>query len=200
MSKDTNSQKQRLIRLIHVARRELGMEEDSYRQVLMSVAGVSSTSKMTLTQLNAVVEHLKKAGFKVRSKVQGKTQSRPLDQAETSKKIRALWLMLHQLGAVKDPSERALARYVARITSVDALQWLSAEHASQVIETLKRWALRFLPAAVNQVALKVDWQALLETEQASLSQLMINAQRGTFEPLHEAYEALLDALRRHEKR
>ena len=46
--------KQRLIQLIHIARNELGMDEDTYRQMLQGLTGKASTKGMdTTTKLRA---------------------------------------------------------------------------------------------------------------------------------------------------
>ncbi|WP_245934350.1 regulatory protein GemA [Bergeriella denitrificans] len=64
------------------------------------------------------------------------------DMAGQVKKIRALWLELHRLGAVRNPSELALAKFVKRMTGVDYQGWLDVDNASKVIEHLKKWVLR----------------------------------------------------------
>lgn len=129
----------RLIKLIHVARRELRMDDDTYRLMLAGMRGLdgaTSTADLSVPNLLRVLEQLKQKGFKVRPNNKAK---RPLADDEQSKKIRALWLTLHDMGAVRDPSEEALAKYVLRMTKVAALQWLTAAQASQVIENLKQW-------------------------------------------------------------
>ena len=126
--------RQRLIRLIHVAKRDLSMDDDTYRAILQRIGKKASSADLTIPELEKVLEHLKRSGFKVRSKAkpaQAKP-SRPLAQDGESKKIRALWLFLHELGAVKNPSEEALATYVKRIAGVDALQWISGEQAERL--------------------------------------------------------------------
>jgi phage gp16-like protein len=135
-------ERQRLIRLIHVAKRDLAIEEDEYRALLTRCVKKDSTSAMSVPELEKVFHHMKRAGFKVRHKESSKASNRPLADDPQSKKIRALWLSLHQAGAVRNSSEAALAAYVKRITGVDALQWISSEQASRVIETLKQWVNR----------------------------------------------------------
>ena len=98
----TNPNRQRLIRLIHVAKRDLSMDDDTYRAILLRFGKKASSADLTIPELEKVLEHLKRSGFKVRSKAkpaQAKP-SRPLAQDGESKKIRALWLFLHELGAV----------------------------------------------------------------------------------------------------
>lgn len=133
--------KQRLIQLIHIARNDLQMDEDTYRQMLQGLTGKTSTKGMDVTQLNRVMESMKKKGFRV--KPSGKARSGlPLDTHPQSKKLRALWLEMASAGIVRDSSEQALALWVQRETGISALRWLSNEQASNVIEKLKKWQRR----------------------------------------------------------
>lgn len=112
------------------------MDEDTYRAMLLQIGNASSTTEMGISKLEAVLEHLKRCGFKVVPNKAGRLKR--ADDAQ-SKKIRSLWLELHALGEVNDPSEYALSRYVKRITKVDNLNWINSVQASTVIETLKKW-------------------------------------------------------------
>ncbi|EOE1791875.1 TPA: regulatory protein GemA [Citrobacter freundii] len=133
--------KQRLIQLIHIARNDLQMDEDTYRQMLQGLTGKASTKGMDVTQLNRVMESMKKKGFRV--KPSGKARSGlPLDNHPQSKKLRALWLEMASAGIVRDCSEQALVLWVQRETGISALRWLSSEQASNVIEKLKKWQRR----------------------------------------------------------
>lgn len=144
--------RQKLIRLIHVAKRELQMDEATYRTMLLSAGKAESTSAMDVPALKAVLEQAKRGGFKVRAKPGTATAPRPDRRQDTTReavKVRALWLFLHHLGVVRDPSERALAAYVKRIAKVDDMHWAHGDRMLSLIETLKKWAMRFLPAAVR---------------------------------------------------
>jgi phage gp16-like protein len=140
----------RLIKLIHVGRRELNMDDESYRLMLANIPeleGATSSKDLSVPKLKLVLEQLKSKGFKVVPKA-GKTGSAPrktspkmADDAQ-SKLIRHLWLELHNIGAVRDSSEVALNRFVLNRVQVEALQWLSTAQASRVIEHLKQWLKR----------------------------------------------------------
>jgi len=146
--------RQRLIRLIHVAKRDLAMDDDTYRALLVTSTGHDSSSRLSSTELNQVLAHMKRRGFKVRHATHkpkpARKPSRALAQSPQDKKIRALWLSLHKHGIVHDASEAALAAYVKRISGIDALQWLDIDQASRVIETLKQWQDRIDRAAQQQ--------------------------------------------------
>ena len=199
----TNPNRQRLIRLIHVAKRDLSMADDTYRAILERIGKKASSAELTIPELEKVLEHLKRSGFKVRSKSKSAPKpaqakpSRPLAQDLESKKIRALWLFLHELGAVKNPSEEALATYVKRIAGVDALQWISGEQAERLIETMKKWAMRFLPQAVKALVPQVGALELSDVERGQLNAVLNKAfARQTFDPMHSAWESLNDVLKR----
>lgn len=146
----------RLIKLIHVARRELQMLDDDYRMMLANMpalGGRTSSADLSIKGLELVLAALKARGFKIKIKPvkaaapRPRAQSIPLADDPQSKLIRHLWLELHTAGAVRDPSERALAAYVCRIAKIEALQWLNTQQASIVIETLKKWLARTITSA-----------------------------------------------------
>lgn len=138
----TDPTRLRYIKLIHVARREMRMDDETYRLMLSGMTGLdgaTSTADLSVPNLQRVLEQLKQRGFKPRP---NKAGTRPRANDEQSRKIRSLWLELHDLGAVRDPSEEALANFVKSMTKVSALQWLNVAQASRVIEHLKQWQRR----------------------------------------------------------
>ncbi|UVK85196.1 regulatory protein GemA [Pseudomonas sichuanensis] len=141
-AKSPNPNRLRLIKLIHVARRELQMDDDTYRLMLAGIEGLggaTSSAKLSESNLHRVLEVLKSKGFKVRPN--GK-EKRPTAADPSSRKIRSLWLTLRDLGVLRDASEEALVKFVHGQTGAQALQWLTAAQASQVIEELKKWIAR----------------------------------------------------------
>jgi phage gp16-like protein len=150
--KAPSDQRARLIKLIHVAKRELHMDDATYRVMLRASGGADSTASMDVPALDRVLARLRHAGFKVRHKQEppaAPAPSRRLDTSDQARKVRALWLLLHTLGVVHNPSEASLAAYVKRIAGVDDLHWTTSEQINRLIETLKKWAMRYLPA-VNE--------------------------------------------------
>ncbi|ARA75085.1 GemA protein [Pectobacterium brasiliense] len=133
--------KNQLIKLIHIAKRNLQLDDDTYRQLLITVTGKSSTRDMTVPQLDNVLNAMKKRGFKIKAAKKA-SSTRPLDDSPQSRKIRSLWLAMADAGIIRDRSEAALARWVKRETGVDSLQWLNSEQASVIIEKLKQWQRR----------------------------------------------------------
>lgn len=193
-----------LIKLIHVAKRELRMDEPTYRTLLLTAGQRESLSAMDVPAMEAVLERMKRDGFKVRPKASG----RPLAINPGAGKARALWLFLHALGEVRDPSEKAMATYVARIAKVDDLRWargarlVNAEYRERmelVIETLKKWAMRVLPrevAQLRQQVIDLSRARALSAEQVELAQTAmrsLNEGEG-FDKHWQAWDALMGVL------
>lgn len=51
---------------IHIARKQLGMDDDTYRQMLATVTGRRSSKDCSVAELHKVVAHLKQLGFKAK--------------------------------------------------------------------------------------------------------------------------------------
>ena len=145
------AQRARLIKLIHVARRDLDMADDAYRAVVADLtSGKTSSADCSVPQLERIIDHLKKAGFKVRKPKTAKpTETRPMQTDPESRKLRAVWLLLHEIGVTTSNSEASLAAYVKRMAGVDDLRFTRGADKYRVIEGLKAWAARELPAAIT---------------------------------------------------
>jgi len=132
-----------LIKIIHVAKRQLDMDDETYRTMLRRLTNRDSCSFLSMSQLEEVVDHLRGLGFAETParKAKVKANPKPADDPQ-SRKIRSLWLTLRDMGAIKDSSEAALASFARRQTQVERLEWLNNYQAERVIESLKSWIKR----------------------------------------------------------
>jgi phage gp16-like protein len=134
-----------VIKLIHVAKRELAVEEESYRDLLKRVTGKMTCSTMTEAELDKVLTEFRRLGFQKKpkgAKPSRRAGGRAMAMEATARKIRALWLSLWNLGELEDASEAALAAFVQRITGIEALQWIDGAEADKVIDALLGWQRR----------------------------------------------------------
>lgn len=56
--------RKRQLTRIHVARQQLGLDEETYRSLLLRLTGVDSSARMTPVQRNAVITEMVRLGFK----------------------------------------------------------------------------------------------------------------------------------------
>jgi len=137
----------KLVQLIHVAKKDLGLDDDAYRAVLREQTGAETTSHLGIKGLEKVLDHMQARGFVIRARPKGKAaplKREPIhDSDEQIRKIRSLWLELRDMGVLRDSSEAALNNYCARITGIARLDWVpTTTRLSQIIETLKKWVER----------------------------------------------------------
>ncbi|MFC1524645.1 gp16 family protein [Thermodesulfobacteriota bacterium] len=126
---------------IHIAKKELGLSDEEYRDILQHRFKKRSAKDLTHTQVQVLLGVFKLAGWKPKFRsVRGRNVPQATDPQ--SRKIRALWIRLHNIGEVRDPSELALNKFVKRMTKVDFLQWTTPAQKSMVIEALKLWVDR----------------------------------------------------------
>ena len=134
------NKKTKLIQLIHVGKKQLGLDDDLYREVLESCTGKTSSKLLSIPQLESVLTRMKQLGFQVESK--DKAGVKNLADDAQSKLIRHLWLQLHNAGQVRNSSEKALAKFVENKVGVSALQFLSTKNADMIITHLRQWCKR----------------------------------------------------------
>ena len=135
---DRSAQSRRsMLAKIHIARKQLAMDEDDYRQLLFEETGHASAGDCSEAQLSRVIERLKKLGFKPLPKAGKKAATHPM-----ARKARALWISLHHLNVVQNPAEEALEAFARRQLGCTKLNWANQREAYKLIEALKAMALR----------------------------------------------------------
>lgn len=127
------------VAIINIARQQLGIEEAAYRQLLLRVTGEASLRRMTGRQQIAVLDELKRLGFRVKSG--GKTL--PPSTKPYIRLIHALWKSCARLGVIENGSREALRAFCRGILfpgndkiAVDP-DTLGYDNASKVIDALK---------------------------------------------------------------
>lgn len=130
--------RRRALAKIHIAKKELGLSDDIYHDLVRStVPGKESAADLTDGELRMVLDRLAELGWRPRLP---RDSERPLPPMVW--KARELWLQLHRVGAVHNPSWAALGRFAKRMTGVGDLRRLSVKQATRVIEALKQWLER----------------------------------------------------------
>ncbi len=132
-----------MIGKIKVAQKQLRMAQDDYTALLIRVAAVDSSTKASINGLEAIINEMKLLGFvALPAKGSSKPRKAPLVSTPPARKARALWISLHQLGVVRDGSERALEAFVKKQMKIEAFAWANDGQMYKVIEALKNMAER----------------------------------------------------------
>jgi phage gp16-like protein len=141
------SHRRAMLAKIHVAKNQLQLADDDYRQILLDAAGRTSAGDCTEAELERVLKRLSDIGFKPISK---NAQSTRPAQHPVARKARALWISLYHLGAVESPNEKALESFAKRQLKCERLVWADQSQGFKLIEALKAMALRHGWAQVDR--------------------------------------------------
>lgn len=130
---------------IHIAKKDLALDEDDYRQILLEETGRTSAAQCTEGELERVIRRFEGLGWKALGKAgsgaNSTAASRPA-QHPVARKARAMWISLYHLGAVESPNEKALESFARRQLKCERLAWANQRQGASLIEALKAMADR----------------------------------------------------------
>lgn len=124
---------------IHIAKQQLGLDDDDYRAIVQRICGVDSAADADFASHLKLLKEFRRLGWKPKP---AKTAKAPTIKDPQLRRIRWLWLRLIEAGAVQSIEQSALLSYVKRIAGVERLEWLTAAQAHRVIGSLQQWAQR----------------------------------------------------------
>ncbi len=117
---------------IHIAKKELALQDAEYRALLQRVGKVESARDLSEKAAIAVIAEMKRLGWQARA------STRPPAERADIRKIYALWGALHS-----GPLDReGLRAWVKTRFQVSAPEFLKPPQAREAIEQLKAWQKR----------------------------------------------------------
>lgn len=135
------SRRRGMIAKIKVAQKQLGMDDDVYRDVLETATGLRSCKEMEIWQLERVLQKMERLGF---APARGKPERQPLHFEEHTPMINKIGAMLHQSG-----KSWAYAHGIARkMFNVETVQRCDGEQMRKVLAALNYQAKREAHKAV----------------------------------------------------
>ncbi len=114
---------------IHIAIKELGLDDATYRGVLWDRYHKESAAELTGSQAADLIDLFRQKGW------------RPASFGQRGL-IHVLWNRLAAVGAIGHHDEAALTAFIEHATGKDDLRRLNVREASRVIEMLKKWLER----------------------------------------------------------
>lgn len=123
-----------LIAKIHIAKKDLAMDDETYRDVLQRVTGKDSCKNMTIVELKKVISDMKRLGFTPKQTAQsiqkhGRKPTTTEDRQALLSKVEAIladnnlhWNYAH-----------AIAK---QMFGVDLVHWLPADKLYKVVQAL----------------------------------------------------------------
>lgn len=149
MTPPSDATRKRELGLIHMAKAQLQLSQADYEHVLVEVTGKTSAADLDAAGRDKLLRHFKAKGFKViRARSSGMAWGDP-----QRRKLRAMWYMLADAGAVDRPGtgadcDQAVEAWAkrqlngTRLGPLDALRFANGEQLNKLIEEMKAWGRR----------------------------------------------------------
>jgi phage gp16-like protein len=120
---------------VHLARKALGLDDETYRAFLRTRFKVESSAKLNADGLRRLLEAFREMGWAPTKK--------PGEKASPKvRKVWALWHALGRAGKLDEHSNKALRAFCQRQTGVDDPAFCDSRQLDAVIEALKAWQAR----------------------------------------------------------
>jgi phage gp16-like protein len=138
MSRVADSIRKAQLAKVHIARKQLALEESSYRALLRRITGFDSAAACNEHGLELLLVEFKRLGF---------AETKAPFKKSTKAYVRMIYAIWRDLRPyLRDPSNAALRRFVQRQTKtperpggVTSPEFLNPEDGNLVIEGLKAW-------------------------------------------------------------
>lgn len=143
---------------IHIARKQLGMDDDTYRQMLATVTGKRSSKDCSVAELHKVVAHLKQLGFKAKPRkrvAQHPGTPHNLDREPMLQKIEALLAELKAPWRYADTIAKRQYR-IERVAWLKTVEQYTGVIAALDVELEKRQKLSGLEQQLAEYGLTLD--------------------------------------------
>ncbi|MDO6419368.1 regulatory protein GemA [Amphritea sp. 2_MG-2023] len=115
---------------IHIAKKQLGLDDETYRQMLAVLTGKNSCAQMTINELKWVISHLKKCGFKNKPQTYGQRPNPGASRRALMNKVEALladnglhWNYAHSMAA--------------HMFKVEKVDWLDPHQLHKLVAALE---------------------------------------------------------------
>lgn len=125
--------RKKLLASIHIARKDMALEEESYRSLLCRVTGQTSAKELTEVQLRSVLSEFERLGWK---KGQFQRQRFAAGNRPDIRKVFAIWASLANHLECRG-SRAGLRAFVKGQVGVSDPNFLNQAQAQKVIEALK---------------------------------------------------------------
>lgn len=128
------------IALIHVIRAKLAWDDELYREVLVKIGGVTTSTELTQQGFEAVLAYAEHCGFTPLARETPRYGNRPgMATHGQLALIRELWREVH---GTRDCDDAALTGWLLKYHKVSSLRFLTMDAARKVITGLKAWKTR----------------------------------------------------------
>jgi hypothetical protein len=126
-----------LLAKIHIAKKQLCLDDDTYRAMLENLTGKTSSKDLTDKQLVGVIGHLQRSGWQAKAKAKKYDDMGKRDRhAATPAQLRLIEALWHDIYRGNNETLH-LRQFIFRTAGVNDIRFLTKPLANKVIEGIK---------------------------------------------------------------
>ena len=121
---------------IHIAKKDLCLDRDTYEDILWTICRVKSSADLDSVGRFKLIKHFESLGWGSTRK-----KKRKIEDPKEAK----IWSLLYQIkdtGAIKSVSKITVRKQVEKYTACSDIRFCTEGQKSHVIECLKQWLAR----------------------------------------------------------
>lgn len=142
VTRPSKASRRALLARVHIGKKELGWDDEIYRNALFELTKKQSSKDLSEPQLGRVLGYMSKCGAFKNSNLATRNSQLTTNLPKPIYLIQKLWQELQASGAVTSTDPNSLNKFVKRQVGIDRLEWINSAQASQIIESLKKWQKR----------------------------------------------------------
>ena len=126
-----DNRRKKLIAKVKIAQQQLGMDDDTYRDLLEGAVGKRSAAKMNEKELTTVIEVMKSKGF------QDQSSGHEADKPDVTEAKKALVSKIEALLADGNKPWRYAEAMAERMFNRKRIQWLNTDQLHRLVAALQ---------------------------------------------------------------
>lgn len=126
----------KLLAKIHVAKKELALDDETYREILHAEFGVQSSKFLDNSQALKLIHIFKKKGWQPKSKPKKYDDQEGDVYSATPKQKRLIEALWHEISYTHEEA-KSLREFLFKTVKVSDLRFLTKRNAYDVIEAIK---------------------------------------------------------------
>lgn len=127
-----------LLAKVHIAKKELGLDDEVYRAMLRRLTGQDTAKGLTVGEFDVVLKEFERLGWEPKSATEKPKRS----SDARIRKIWAIWGELCRRGETHTPTKAGLRAFVLNRTGVQDPEWLKGDDIGRVLNELVSWQQR----------------------------------------------------------
>lgn len=122
---------------IHIAKKDLNISDDAYRDILSMNFDVTSSKFLSPARADKLLAFFRAKGWRPKRSRKKDKDFNVTYSDRQHRKVQALWITLGKAGIIRNRGDKAMNSFVKRLTGKDNLRWCRNEDCQILVQALE---------------------------------------------------------------